>query len=380
MPLKVMDVVDQRLRVVMEVESGRLSVRGAAEAFRMSKSQVYEWLRRYRGAGAQGLVPLSRRPLRSPASTAAAIEDEIMRVHKEMNLRWGAKKIRAYLIDQGVPMPAVSTVHQVLIRRGAVVPRPRPRRVEGVRFQRPFSNDLWQIDGTQHRLVNGRDFWVVDILDDCSRFLPAAVCGTALTGALGWQAFRGAVAAYGLPRQLLSDNGLTFTGRLHNLIVYFERQVRAAGVDFIHGRARHPQTQGKLERQHATQNAWIADHRPRTLAEAQTVLDAYRQHYNQVRPHEALGQRTPASVYQPGQPLQLPPINLEPADAYPPGATMRHVDPRGRIRYGTHTLTIDIRWADLPVGLIRAHGRLHIFYGSAEIATLVVGDMPHPQR
>jgi transposase InsO family protein len=279
-----------------------------------------------------------------------------------------------------VAVPAVSTVHEILIRRGLIVARPRARREDGQRFERPFSNDLWQIDGTQHRLVNGRDFWVVDILDDHSRFLLAAAAGPALTGCLAWQAFRAAVAAYGLPRQLLSDNGLTFTGRLHGIVVYFERQVRAAGVQFIHGRAYHPQTQGKLERQHGTQNAWIADHRPRSVAGAQPVLDAYRHDYNHVRPHEALAQRTPASVYQPGQPLQLPPIDLEPADAYPPDAIRRHVDDRGRFAYGGKNFIIDQRWAELPIGLIRNHHRLNVFYGSAEIASFEVGDMPHPNR
>jgi hypothetical protein len=188
------------------------------------------------------------------------------------------------------------------------------------------------------------------------------------------------VAAYGLPRQLLSDNGVTFTGRLHDRVVYFERQVRAAGVQFIHGRPYHPQTQGKVERQHATQNAWIADHRPRSLATAQATLDAYRHDYNHIRPHEALGQQTPAGVYQPGQPLQLPPIDLEPADPYPPDAIRRHVDERGRFAYGGKTFHVDHRFAELPVGLIRDHHRLHVFYGSAEIATFNVGDTRHPNR
>jgi transposase InsO family protein len=347
----------------------------------VSKSQVYEWLGRYRVAGADGLVPRSRRPVLSPRATPAPVEDEIVRLHKERLGRWGAKKIRACLARQGIAVPAVSTVHEILIRRGLVLARPRTRRPDGgKRFQRPYSNDLWQIDGTQHRLVNGRDFWVVDIIDDRSRFLLAAVAGPALTGSLAWQAIRTAVAGYGLPRQLLSDNGTTFTGRLHGYVGYFERQVRAAGVQFIHGRPYHPQTQGKLERQHRTQNTWLADHRPRSLSAAQTTLDAYRHDYNHVRPHEALDQATPAEVYQPGQPLQLPPIELEPADAYPQGAIRRHIDHRGRLTYGGKTLWVDLRWAELPVGLVRAGHRLNVFYGSAEITSFDVGDMRHPNR
>ena len=110
------------------------------------------------------------------------------------------------------------------------------------------------------------------------------------------------------------------------------------------------------------------------------MLDAYRDDYNHVRPHEALGQRIPADVYQPGQPVQLPPIDLEPADAYPPGAILRHVDDRGRLSYGGRTFYVDRRWAELPVGLIRTNHRLHVYYGSAEITSFDVGDMPHPNR
>ncbi len=381
MPLKVMDAVDQRLRIVAEIESGRLSVMDAAMLFGVSRSTLHDWLARYRADGAAGLVPRSRRPRSSPATTPAAIEDEIVRVRKDRNGRWGAKKIRAFLTEQGLPMPATSTVHQILVRRGLVLPPPvRADRDPGRRFERPFSNDLWQIDGTQHRLVNGHEFWVVDVIDDHSRFLLAAVVGPSLTGTLGWQALRTATAAYGLPRQLLSDNGLAFTGRLHGTVVFFERHVRAAGTEFLHGRANHPQTQGKLERQHGTQNAWLADHRPRSLTEAQAVLDAYRHDYNTVRPHEGIGLHTPASRYQPGEPTELPPIDLAPADAYPTGALMRRVDSHGGFKYGTQRLRIDARWADLPIGLIRDHGRLHLYYGTANIITLIVGDMPHPKR
>ena len=81
MPLRVMDVVDQRVRVVVEVESGRLSAREAAAAFGVSKTQVYAWLRRYRADGLDGLVPRSRRPHRSPAETSAEVEDAIVAVN-----------------------------------------------------------------------------------------------------------------------------------------------------------------------------------------------------------------------------------------------------------------------------------------------------------
>src|SRR5215475_3604354 len=99
---------------------------------------------------------------------------------------------------------------------------------------------------------------------------------------------RAAAGAYRLPRQPLSDNGLNFTARLHGLSVAFERQVRTAGIELIHARPYHPETLGKLERQHATQNAWLADHGPPVcLTAAQRLLDAYRHDYNTAGPQEA---------------------------------------------------------------------------------------------
>ncbi|WP_375482308.1 IS481 family transposase [uncultured Jatrophihabitans sp.] len=310
MPLKVMDVVELRLRVIADLQAG-LSAREVARRHRIGKSQVCEWWQRYRLEGAQGLVPRSRRPLRSPAQLDAVVEDEIVRWRKARP-RWGAKKIQAMLAAEGwVPTPAVSTVHQVLVRRGLIDRTRRSRQPAAgwQRFTRDYPNDLWQIDATQHRLANGRAFWVVDLVDDHSRFLLGTHVCPAPTGDAAWTALRDAVRAHGLPRQLLSDNGLLFTGRLHGVTVAFERQARAAGIELIHSRVRHPETVGKLERQHATQNAWLADHgAPRSLTAAQAVLTAYRHDYNTARPHEAIEQRFPADVYRPEPGVDLPAI------------------------------------------------------------------------
>src|SRR5215467_8147700 len=102
MPLKVMDVVELRLQVVSEVQCGMLSAREAAARHGVSKTQVYEWLARYRASGAQGLVPRSRRPLSSPGQLDAVVEDAIVAWRKQRP-RWGAKKIRAMLAREGWP-------------------------------------------------------------------------------------------------------------------------------------------------------------------------------------------------------------------------------------------------------------------------------------
>jgi transposase len=381
MPLKVMDVVELRLQVISEVQSGLMSAREAAARHGVGKTQVYEWLARYREQGAAGLVPRSRRPASSPRQLDAAVEDEIVRWRK-LRPRWGAKKIRAMLDREGWPAPATSTVHQVLVRRGLVGHVPSRREPPGGwrRFCRPCCNDLWHIDATRHQLAGGRGFWVIDLVDDHSRFLLAARVAAAPAMQAGWEAFRGAVAAYGLPRQLISDNGINFTGRLMGREVAFERQVAAAGTQLIHASPRHPQTIGKLERQHDTQNQWIADHpRPRTLPAAQALLDAYRHDYNHARPHEAIGQRFPAEIYTPDPGTELPAAELAPADPYPPGCRKRKVDPAGTFRYSSAYLNLDARWAGIEIGVIREYDRLKVYYGAALIDTINISGIPEPK-
>jgi transposase InsO family protein len=341
---------------------------------------VYEWLARYDAEGAAGLAPRSRRPLSSPRQLGGDVEDEIVRRRKERP-RWGAKKIRAELARDGWPVPAVSTVHQVLVRRGLVVRVPRHREPPGGwrRFVRPCCNDLWHIDATRHHLADGRGFWVMDLVDDHSRFLLACHVAAAPSMRAGWDAFRGAVADCGLPRQLISDNGINFTGRLLGRAVAFERQVTAAGTELIHTRPRHPQTIGKLERQHGTQNDWITDHgRPRSLPAAQRLIDAYRDDYNHHRPHEAIGQAYPAELYIPDTGIDLPVIELAPADPYPPGCLKRKVGVNGSFKYGYAHLPLDNRWAGIEVGVIRQHNRLKVFYGAALIDTINVTGVPEP--
>lgn len=383
MPLKVMDVVEQRFLIVQEGQQPGADVAAICRRHRIGRSTFYEWRQRYAAAGLEGLVPRSSRPERSPGQIGPELEDEIVRLRKDHS--WGPRKIRDELRQLGwSPLPAVSTVQQALARRGFGPLRPaRPRpRDPGQQFCREHSNELWQIDGSQFRLANGREYWVVDIVDDCSRFCLAALVGPSLTGLLAWTAFRTAVAAYGLPAQLLSDNGLCFTGRGRGLEVAFERQVNAAGTLTTHSRPYHPQCCGKIERLHRTAREWQTRHQPvpRSLEQAQRQHDAFVAHYNAHRPHQSLGGDYPVQRYQPGQGLLLPAVELEPAAAYPAGCLTRRVKPGGVFSYGSTHRQIDGRWSGVTVGLLRHGGRLEVYYGASLIDTLIVGDLAHPTR
>ena len=215
------------------------------------------------------------------------------------------------------------------------------------RFEREISNDLWQIDATQIRLGDGIKTWAVNILDDHSRFLLAALAGTAATTELAWDTFELAASRYGLPQQVLSDNGLAFTGRLHNVEVVFETNLADLGVQ-----------------------PWDLEH-------LQELLDGFRFHYNRHRPHQGIDDATPAERYEPTTPPLPPEIRLpDPPDIatpdYPPHAILRKVTSVGSVRYDSKHIQVGYRWAGATVRIIHIGEIVHIFYGNHLIRSLTL--------
>jgi transposase InsO family protein len=291
--------------------------------------------------------------------------------------RWGARRIQAELARRGIDPPAVSSIHQALRRNNLVAAQPprRPRALK--RFEREISNDLWQIDATRVRLASRRKAWVLDTIDDHSRYLLAALAAEAPTGDAAWDCFEEAASRYGLPRQVLSDNGMCFTGRLHGVEVVFERTLRALGVEPIASGPYHPQTLGKLERFHKTLKAWLSDEGPASdLPHLQELLDGFRHHYNRERPHQALQNLTPAERY-----LYAPPVAEAAASSgvdergepvYPPHSLVRKVSRIGNVGYLGKQITIGNRWAGAQVRIIPVNGLVHIFYGEELVRALAL--------
>jgi hypothetical protein len=238
------------------------------------------------------------------------------------------------------------------------------------RFEREVPNDLWQIDATRTHLADGTEAWIVDALDDHARYLLAARAADGPTEQAAWQTFSAASADHGLPRQLLSDNGLCFTGRLHGFEVAFERKVRSLGVALINSRPEHPETLGKLERFHKTLKEWLADERPaRDLAHLQELLDRFQAHYNEERPHQGIGDLTPAERYRPGPSSPPPPEELQ-EPVYPRGAIIRTVWRNGVVTYDRRNIGLGKRWAGLKVRIVPAGKLVHVYYGQVLVRSL----------
>jgi transposase InsO family protein len=379
MALRVVTMTELQLEVLLEPQRTGESVAEVCRRREISRQSYYRYKRRYEKEGAEGLEPRSRRPIGSPGQIDVDLEVEICRLRKD-HPRWGARRIRTELRRAGWDPPATSTIHQVLRRNHLVADQPKKRPKALKRFEREVPNDLWQIDATRVHLPDGAEAWVVDALDDHARFLLAARAGEGPTEEAAWQAFSEAFNRYGLPRQLLSDNGLCFTGRLHGFEVAFERKVRALGVALINSRPEHPETLGKLERFHKTLKEWLADEGPaKDLTHLQELLDQFRTHYNEERPHQGISDLTPAERYRPG-PITPGPTEDLAEPEYPPGAILRRVWRNGVVTYDRRTIGLGRRWAGLPVRIVPAGELIHVYYGNVLVRSLAFDPDRRHQR
>lgn len=374
MSLQVVSMEELKLAVLLEPERTGDSVVEVCRRRGIARETFYAYRRRYLAEGAEGLVPRSRRPRSSPAQIPPELEARIVELRRR-HPRWGARRIHAELARAGVEPPAVSTIHQALKRNHLVAPRP-PRRVKATkRFERELANDLWQIDATQVALADERPGWVLDVLDDHARFLLAAIAVASPTGEAAWACFVAASSAYGLPRQLLSDNHLSFTGRLYGHEVAFERKLAEVGVELINAAPAHPQTLGKLERFHRTLKEWLADEDPAVdLEHLQLLLDRFRQHYNQERPHQGIGDLTPAERYlpPPAPARELTLTEPDPAPSYPPHSVTRKAWGHGIVNYDGYAITIGMRYRGATVRILEVGELVHVYLGDELIRVVAL--------
>jgi len=375
MALKVVSLKELKLRVLLERERTGESVAEVCARHGISRASFYRYRRRYLQEGAPGLEPRSRRPRFSPGQIESVLEARIVELRRR-HPRWGARRIHAELRRAGTEPPAVSTIHRALQRNRLVAPQPPRQPKASKRFERELANDLWQIDATQLRLAGGEPAWIVDVLDDHARFLLAAVACHSPTGQAAWACFVSASSAYGLPRQLLSDNHSSFTGRLLGTTVEFERKLAEIGVELINAAPAHPQTLGKLERFHRTLKEWLADEGPALDAEhLQLLLDRFREHYNQERPHQAIGNHTPAERYLPTPAPDPPPGELTPAEAgknprYQPHSITRKVSATGVTRYDGLAIILGRRYRGATVRILEIGELIHVYLADELIRVL----------
>lgn len=303
MPWKEQQIVDSREAFVRAYYSERASMTELCREFGISRKTGYKWAQRFFDGGLPNLVDRSRAAHRVPLATPPEVVEAVVALRQRFPT-WGPKKIDAYLRREhpGMAVPARSTISALLKRHGLVQGR-RPRRRTPAATQ-PLAaatapNVVWCADFKGKFRVNRRYCHPLTISDAASRYLLRCepLEGERLEASKA--VFEAAFREFGLPLRIRSDNGTPFAsasiGGLSRLSVWWIK----LGITPERIEPGHPEQNGRHERMHRTLKAEAASP-PRTAwAEQKAALAAFQREYNEVRPHEALGQQTPAAVYRP---------------------------------------------------------------------------------
>ena len=383
--------------VTRYVEGERFNVRKQCAQVGCSTTRFYKYAARFAERGIDGFYPDSRRPATSPTTVTTTVEDLIVRARKELiQDGWdeGADSIWFVLDDlravqgldrpnvgevarprrrllqealwpAGAQVPSRATINRVLTRRGQIVavPQRRPQATTR-RFEADQPNTRWQMDGFEVALADTTLVCVLHIVDDCSRLDIALKAVRSENGADVWATFQDAATRYGLPAELLTDNGTAFSGARRGWTSALTENLTALGIAHPTSSIAHPQTCGKCERAHRSVRKWLA-RRPlfRNLEDLNAALEGYRILHNRDRRRRHLGGLTPGDRY-----------DLGPKDA-PTGRsiatttiTTKTVTRTGTILFNKTALGIGRAHAGKSVTVIRQAQRLTIIAESRLIA------------
>lgn len=344
MPWRSTTPMEQRKQFIEMWQTGAFSMAELCERFTVSRKTGYKWLERYRQAGEPGLADRRRAPHSHPNQVSDRVRDLLVQ-ERDRHPHWGVKKLvprlsRAY---PELEWPVLSTAHQVLVREGRVEPGGKRRsravgcRQELLEADRP--NTVWTADYKGDFLLgDGHRCYPLTVQDAHSRFLLACEALYGTDDASARRVFESLFFEYGLPDVIRTDNGVPFAargaGQLTRLSVFWLK----LGIGLDRTRPAHPEENGKHERFHRTLKAQTT--RPPSYGlEAQDArFDAFRQEYNEERPHEALGQVPPCQCYQRSEREYAGSV---PEPEYPGHWEVRSVHSRGEIKWrgGEHFLS-----------------------------------------
>ena len=267
--------------------------------FGITRRTGLKWKERY--TACQPLTDRSRKPHTTPTRTPEEVELLILAVRAE-NPGWGAKTIHRVLERRGCQnLPCVKTVNNILHRYGCISPEESQKRQPYTSFEKERCNVMWQTDFKgEFRMKDNNYCYPLTILDDHSRY-SLRIAPRLSTANVVIPVFTEVFQQYGMPDSILSDNGAQFAG-FRKGYTQFEKWLIDLDILPIHGRIMHPQTQGKIERFHRTMKHELLNHTEiADIEDAQTKFRLWQDKYNNLRPHEALGMKTPGEVYEPSQ-------------------------------------------------------------------------------
>jgi putative transposase len=353
MPWRTTCAMDERVRFIAEWLKSEESRAVLCRRYGISRKTGYKLGSRYAAEAAGAFRERSR----APHHQAGALPESVVQGLLELRARhptWGPRKLRGWLVERqpAGPWPATSTIGALLARHGLTRPRRRRTRIPGgapvgAAAERP--NARWSADFKGwFRTGDGARCEPFTLVDYASRFLLRCQIVPAGDETHVRPLCEAAFREYGLPEALLTDNGPPFVttgvGGLSRLAIWWIK----LGIQPERTAPGHPEQNGRHERMHLTLADETTEPPQATVRAQQRRLHAFRQEYNHERPHEALGQRPPARVYQPS-PRAYPERLPEPE--YPAGSEVRRVHHNGEVRWHGQVIYLGQALAGELIGL-----------------------------
>lgn len=303
MPWKETTTMDQKIEFICEWRTGNYTITELCRNFKISRPTAYKIMARFENEGYEGLKELSRKPREiHPNATNENVVNGILSLKEKYKL-WGAKKIHKLLYNDFPDelIPTVLTVHNILKKNGLVKPQKRLRRVKPIHpiFDPQESNEVWSADYKGKFLMGNKIYChPLTIADSKSRFVFTAKGHYKENLASAMAEFKRVFRKYGIPKQIHTDNGSPFGSvaaiqRFTRLSYWFIE----VGIMPVFSDPAHPEQNGRHERMHRDLKAACAKPSAFDLKAQQRRLNQFVKEYNNIRPHEALEMKTPASVH-----------------------------------------------------------------------------------
>jgi transposase InsO family protein len=368
-------VTEQRYKAVLAVIGDGRTVSEVSGDWGVSRRTMHRWLARYEGDGLEGLKNRSHRPAQSPHQMPPAVEAMVLEMRRS-HPYWGARRIAFELARKRVEAaPSESAVYRCLVRAAVIDPISRQRRRETwKRWERGAPMELWQLDLVHgFLLADGTSAKALTGVDDHSRYcISARLMARERTQSV-CDGFSSALNTYGVPAQVLTDNGKVFTGRFAQppVEVLFDRICRDNGVDHILTEPRSPTTTGKIERFHKTLRVEFDTRQVfRNLKTAQEALDEWVNYYNTQRPHQALADATPESRFHAG--ADKPRHRLTPRpERNGEQWVSRRVASNGLVSVGYQQVSVGKHFGGSACDVLVTDGLLQFWVGNELLKTVV---------
>jgi putative transposase len=364
MPWKELRPVDQRRDFVLAHLRGDKTMTQLCREFGVARKTGYKWVERFFESGLPGLADLSRAPQRCPHALDEATAEAIVELRGK-HPTWGPKKLLAYLSAKkpDITWPSHSTIGAVLKRHGLV--QERRRRSRTPRSSHPLAaatepNVVWCADFKGKFRVGHQYCTPLTISDARSRFLLECRKTEGERTEPVKTVFEHVFHEYGLPLRIRTDNGSPFAskavGGLSRLSIWWVK----LGILPERIEPGHPEQNGRHERMQRTLKLETASPARSTMDAQQAAFDCFRYTYNYERPHEALDQQTPASLYTPS-PRPMPSSVGEPE--YPEDFELRRVNTDGKVKFNTTHLSLSILLTGETVGLEEVDAGWQLWFG-----------------